>query len=219
MLASAEEIDDREPLGGFLLTLRTRGHRDPALLTAIERAPRAAFLPLPYLGFAYQDIALPIGCGQEATAPFAVVEAVSRLEVRPEHSVLEIGGGSGWQTAILAGLARAVVSVERFRSLASEAERRIARLGLRNVVVTHGDGAEGLVEAAPFDRVIINAAVGSIPPAIAAQLAPGAAVVAPLIEAGGQSLMRLTRDGRGWSMQRLGPSRHPPLALGAAAHL
>ena len=219
MLAPAEEIDGREPLGGFLLSLRSRGHRDPALLTAIERAPRAAFLPLPYLGFAYQDIALPIGCGQEATAPFAVVEAVSRLEVRPGHSVLEIGGGSGWQTAILAGLARAVVSVERYRSLALEAERRLARLGIANAVVAHGDGAEGLAEAAPFDRVILNAAVEAIPPAIAAQLAPDAVVIAPMIAAGGQSLMRFTRQGSVWASARLGPSRHPRLAKGAASHL
>lgn len=210
---------EREALGGFMLALRARGHRDTALMQALEGAPRGAFLPLPYLGFAYQDLALPIGCGQEATSPFAVVEAVSHLGVGPQHSVLEIGTGSGWQTAILARLGRAVVSMERFSTLAREAERRLGRLGVGNTVVAHGDGAAGLPEAAPFDRVILNAAVDALPPAIAAQLAPDAVVLAPLVTDGAAWLTRILRVGGTLETLRLGRSRLPRLAEGCAAAL
>jgi protein-L-isoaspartate(D-aspartate) O-methyltransferase len=214
-----EAADERGALGGFLLALRTRGIRDTALLAAIERAPREAFLPLPYVGFAYQDLALPIGCGQEATSPFAVAEAVAQLDLKPGHRVLEIGTGSGWQTAVLAGLAGAVASLERFRSLAEEAEQRLARLGLRNAVVAHGDGSEGLAEAAPFDRIIVNAAVERVPPALQSQLAPAGVMIVPIVERGSQALVRLTMTGDRLVPTRLGASRHPRLAAGAAAHL
>ena len=143
-------------LATFLLMLRARGLRDVALLNAIERAPRERFLPLPYVGFAYQEIAVPLPCGQEVTAPLAVLDAILALRVRSESQVLEIGTGSGWQTAILAGVARAVVSVERFATLAEAADQRLAALGISNAVIAHGDGEGGLPAGAPFDRIIIN---------------------------------------------------------------
>jgi protein-L-isoaspartate(D-aspartate) O-methyltransferase len=214
---AAEEPND--PLGQFLLSLRTRGYRDTRLLAAIERAPRALFLPADQVRFAYQDLALPLPCGQQATAPSVVVEMIHRLAVEPSHQVLEVGTGTGWQTAILAGLCKAVVSVERFHTLADEAEARLDHFGVSNAVVAHGDGEGGLPAAAPFDRIVFNAAVAEISPIIAAQLADRGLMLAPVVTADGQFLTQHEwRDGR-WKIARLGPSSFPPMMPGTAAFL
>jgi len=214
--SAAEGEDDGLALGGFLLALRARGLRDGRLLTAIENAPRAAFLPPDLAGYAYKDMSLPIACGQEATSPFVIADAVNLLDVAPRHRVLEVGAGSGWQTAILAGLARAVASLERFRALADGAERRLADLGVANAVVVHGDGAEGLPDGAPFDRIIVNGALDAAPNALMEQLAPDGALLIPLAKADGQFLHRIER---GVAPRRLGASRLPRLARGAALAL
>ncbi len=160
MSSAAEELrgEGDEALGQFLISLRARGNRSQRLLEAVERAPRADFLPPEHVGFAYRDMSLPLPCGQETGRPLAVVAAVAALEIEPDHDVLEIGAGSGWQTALIAGLCRAVASVERWRLLAEAADRRLQRLGFDNAVVAHGDGTDGLPDAAPFDRIIVNAA-------------------------------------------------------------
>lgn len=206
-------------LATFLLMLRARGLRDVALLNAIERAPRERFLPLPYVGFAYQEIAAPLPCGQEATAPLAVLDAILALRVRSDSQVLEIGTGSGWQTAILAGVARAVASVERFATLAEAADQRLAALGISNAVIAHGDGEGGLPAGAPFDRIIINAAVESVPPILAAQLAEGGILVTAIVEGDEYYLTRFARIDGELASERLGRSRLPPLAAGVASAL
>ncbi|MCA3564223.1 MAG: protein-L-isoaspartate(D-aspartate) O-methyltransferase [Methylocystis sp.] len=206
-------------LATFLLMLRARGLRDAAMLNAIERAPRERFLPLPYVGFAYQEIAVPIPCGQEATAPMAVLDAVMALRVRADSQVLEIGTGSGWQTALLAGLARAVASVERYATLAESARERLSALGIRNAIVVIGDGEGGLPAGAPFDRIIVNAALPGVSPILAAQLAEGGMLVAAITQGAARSLIRfIKRDGE-LTAERLGPSRLPPLAAGVASVL
>jgi protein-L-isoaspartate(D-aspartate) O-methyltransferase len=208
-----------EALGGFLLMLRARGFRDTALLTAIERAPRNTFLPLPYVGFAYQDMAIPLECGQEATPPLAVIEAVNALQVQPSHHVLEIGTGSGWQTAVLAGLCQAIVSIERFRTLAEDADRRLQHLGFTSAVVAHGDGEGGMPAAAPFDRIIINAAVEEISPLLIAQLAPGGQIISPVIGEKGQRLMRIALRDDQTVAADLGACRFGMLTPGTANEL
>ncbi len=210
---------NHEALGAFLLMLRARGFRDSALLNAIERAPRNEFLPLPYMGFAFQDMAIPLDCGQEAPSPLSIIEAVSALQVQPDHHVLEIGTGSGWQTAVLAGLCEAIVSVERYRTLADDADRRMQKLGLTNAVVAHGDGESGLPAAAPFQRIIINAAIDGISPIIAAQLADDGLIIAPLISEQGQRLTRFRKRGDQFMTSDLGPCRFAPLMSGAASIL
>jgi protein-L-isoaspartate(D-aspartate) O-methyltransferase len=206
-------------LATFLLMLRARGLRDVALLNAVERAPRERFLPLAYVGFAYQEIAVPLPCGQEATAPLAVLDAILALRVRQECQVLEIGTGSGWQTALLAGMAQAVASVERFASLAEAADRRLAALGIGNAVIAHGDGEGGLPAGAPFDRIILNGAVEGISPILAAQLAEGGILVAPIVEDADIHLHRFTKTDGELSVERLGRSRLPRLAAGMATIL
>jgi protein-L-isoaspartate(D-aspartate) O-methyltransferase len=206
-------------LATFLLMLRAKGLRDAAMLNAVERAPRERFLPLPYVGFAYQEIAVPLPCGQEATAPLAVLDAILALRVKPDSQVLEIGTGSGWQTAILAGVAQAVASVERFASLAEAADQRLTALGIGNAVIAHGDGEGGLPAGAPFDRIIINAAVDTIPPILAAQLAEGGILVAAIREADEAYLTRFTKMDGELVAERLGRSRLPSLAAGIASVL
>ena len=189
------------------------------MLTAIEKAPRTDFVPVEYVGFAYQDMALPLPCGQQATSPFAVVEALGALQIEPHHNVLEIGTGSGWQTALIAGLARAVVSVERFRTLAEAADQRLIAMGYGNTVVAHGDGESGLPAAAPFDRIIINGAVKGISPLLEAQLADAGIAIAPVFDQRNQFLMRFSKVGDRLTEDGLGPSSFSALVSGMAVFL
>jgi protein-L-isoaspartate(D-aspartate) O-methyltransferase len=213
------ENGSHEALGAFLLMLRARGFRDSALLSAIERAPRDEFLPLPYMGFAWQDMAIPLDCGQEAPSPLSIIEAINALQVQPDHHVLEIGAGSGWQTAVLAGLCEAIVSVERYKTMADDADRKMQKLGITNAVIAHGDGEGGLPAAAPFQRIIINAAVDGISPIIAAQLADDGLLIAPVTGEQGQRLMRFRKRGEQFITTDLGACRFAPLMSGTASVL
>src|SRR6516165_3674187 len=142
----------------FLLTLRRRGIADKAVLRAMDEVPRERFVDPNFMRSAYADQALPIECGQTISQPYVVAYMTERLSVRPHHRVLEIGTGSGYQAAVLCRLAREVVTIERFRTLADGARGRIETLGYRNVEVRVGDGLAGAPDRAPFDRVIITAA-------------------------------------------------------------
>jgi protein-L-isoaspartate(D-aspartate) O-methyltransferase len=206
-------------LGAFVLGLRTRGLRDQRVFAAIEKASRARFLPLAYVDFAYRDISLPLPCGQETGAAQMIVQAVAALELGEDHQVLEIGTGSGWQTALLAELSGAVASLERWYALAKQAGARLREAGLRNAVVIHGDGLLGLREGAPYDRIILNGAVTAVPSAIQKQLAPGGVLIAPLLGAGGQMLMRYRKSGGELRPEVLGPCRYPRLVEGVSAAL
>jgi protein-L-isoaspartate(D-aspartate) O-methyltransferase len=217
--SAAEQIaqarDSDEALGQFLIAMRARGYRGSALLEAAERAPRAEFVAPEHQGFAYRDISLPLPCGQETGRPFTALAAVAALGLERHHRVLEIGTGSGWRTALIASLAAAVASVERWRVLAEAADRRLARLGIVNAVVAHGDGAEGLPEAGPFDRVLFNVALEAPPSALAGQLAAGAIIVAPVLRDDGVTLTRFTAGADGALLgAELGPTDAPPLTSG-----
>src|SRR6266513_3919804 len=127
----------------FLLFLRQRGIADAALLRAMDQVPREHFVESSFVDNAYADQALPIACGQTISQPYVVAYMTERLDVRPEHRVLEVGTGSGYQAAILSRLAREVVSIERYRTLAERARLRLAALGFANVEVLVGDGLAG----------------------------------------------------------------------------
>ena len=210
---------NHEALGYFILNMRARGFRDTALLNAIERAPRTDFLPPDYTEFAYNMLSLPLPCGQEAGSPLSLVEAVGFLQIEPHHHVLEIGTGSGWQTALLASLAKAVVSVERWKTLADAADARLQAAGYSNVVVAHGDGTGGLPAAAPFDRIIFNAAIEDLSPLIEAQLAPGGIVLAPVVNGGQQFLIRFEKQGDRLVQTPLGPANFAAIVPGTADYL
>ena len=169
--------------------LRRAGVRDDRVLDAMARVPRERFVPPELMPDAYADRALPIGSGQTISQPFIVARMTELLEPRPEHRVLEIGTGSGYQTAVLASLVSEVVSIERHARLAESASRLLGELGIANVRVVVGDGTEGFAERAPYDSVLVTAATPHVPAPLVAQCKLGGRIVAPV---GGLDLQELT---------------------------
>jgi protein-L-isoaspartate(D-aspartate) O-methyltransferase len=158
--------------------LRRRGIRDERVLEAMRAVPRHLFVDDPMRAQAYRDNALPIREGQTISQPYVVARMTELLQVEPDHSVLEIGTGSGYQTAVLAQLARVVYSIERIASLAREAIARMRQLGIQNVKIHVFDGTSGWSEAAPYDRILVTAGAPTVPPRLLEQLdAPGRLVI------------------------------------------
>jgi protein-L-isoaspartate(D-aspartate) O-methyltransferase len=161
--------------------LRDSGIRDERVLAAFAEVPRHLFVPERHRPEAEADRPLPIGCGQTISQPFVAAYMTERLRLAGHERVLEVGTGSGYQTAILAHLAETVFSVEIVPELAERARALLVeRLGLRNVRLRTGDGSLGWPEEAPFDRVIVTAAAAEVPPALVAQLAPGGRMILPV---------------------------------------
>jgi protein-L-isoaspartate(D-aspartate) O-methyltransferase len=201
----------------LIMALRNQGIRDQAILEAIERTPREMFLTDPFQPMAYADQALPIACGQTISQPYVVAFMTDRLKLDDRCKVLEIGTGSGYQTAILSPLCRRVYTIERYRTLAKEAEERFKVLRLANITQMVGDGYKGWPKQAPFDRIIVTAAARDVPKALADQLAVGGIMIIPLEEGPmAQELYRITRDEQGFSRERLLPVRFVPLVEGVA---
>jgi protein-L-isoaspartate(D-aspartate) O-methyltransferase len=174
--------------------LAAEGIRDARVLEAIARLDRARFVPEPHRDEAELDHPLPIGFGQTISQPFIVAFMTERLALRGDERVLEVGTGSGYQTAVLAALAREVFSIEVVPALADRArELLLGELGLENVWLRTGDGALGWPDAAPFDRVLVTAAAPEIPPSLVGQLEPGGFMILPVGEAGGDQALRVVR--------------------------
>jgi protein-L-isoaspartate(D-aspartate) O-methyltransferase len=204
----------------FLLTLRRRGIADQAVLKAMDEVPREYFVETSFVTSAYADQALPIACGQTISQPYVVAYMTEQLEVRPGHRVLEVGTGSGYQAAILSRLAREVVSVERYRTLADQARDRLRALGYDNVEIVAGDGFAGVPERAPYDRIIVTAAAETIPEALLAQLADGGIMILPLgSHEGSQHIIKLTKSQTGTQRETLIPVRFVPMLPGQAQEL
>ena len=204
----------------LILALRSQGVTDNKVLHAIEKTPREMFTPDLFKERAWEDSALPIACGQTISQPFIVGLMTQALNIDPRSRVLEIGTGSGYQTAILARLARLVYSVERYRTLLKEAEGRFKALGLTNVITRFGDGGEGWPEQAPFDRILVTAAAPDEPKKLLAQLKPNGVLVAPIGKGPVQSLRRYSGDGKGgFSVEALCDVRFVPLLDGVAREL
>jgi protein-L-isoaspartate(D-aspartate) O-methyltransferase len=206
---------------GFLLTLRRRGINDKAVLRAMEEVPRERFVEAEFTGRSYADHALPIACGQTISQPYVVAYMTEQLEVRPHHRVLEVGTGSGYQAAILSRLAREVVSVERYRTLADLARDRLEALAYNNVEVVTGDGLAGVPSRAPFDRIMVTAATEDVPPALTEQLGEGGVMVLPLgPHDGAQHIVKITKSPGGKvGREKLIAVRFVPLLPGQAQEL
>jgi protein-L-isoaspartate(D-aspartate) O-methyltransferase len=172
------------------------GVQDPRVLQALREVPRAAFVPADLVGQAYLDQPLPIPHGQVTTQPSLVARMVEALGLAGSEKVLEVGTGYGFQTALLARLARFVWSVERWPDIAEQARVHLARQGISNVAVVTGDGTEGLPEQAPFEAIIVSAAFLRVPEPLREQLAPGGRLVQP-IGSGGAEAVVLFVKGRG----------------------
>ncbi len=215
-----EAEGDRDAIAGFLLRLRRLGIADHRLAQAFEAVPRRLFVPHDVRSAAYVERPLPIECGQTISAPEIVGMMTAALDVRPADRVLEIGTGSGYQTAVLARLARRVFSIDRFRTLVEAAEMRFRTLKLDNVTTLVGDGHLGWPGEGPFDRVIVTAAAERVPPALLAQLRPGGVMVLPIGPAEGvQRLVRLVKEESGLSETFVADVRFVPMIPGKAERL
>jgi protein-L-isoaspartate(D-aspartate) O-methyltransferase len=212
--------DESEQRMEFMLTLRQRGISDKAVLRAMDAVPREHFVEARFTDSAYADQAMPIACGQTISQPYVVAYMTEQLAVRPNHRVLEVGTGSGYQAAVLSRLAREVVTLERYRTLANSARARLKTLNYTNVEVLLGDGFGGEPMRAPYDSIIVTAAAEAIPPALIAQLAEDGVMVLPLGPHGGaQELIKLTKTGQGLTRENLIGVRFVPLLPGQAREL
>ncbi len=204
----------------LIMALRNQGVRDMRVLEAIERVPRELFVNETFADQAYADQALPIACGQTISQPYIVGFMTDRLQVNERHKVLEIGTGSGYQTAILSHLCRRVYTIERYRTLANEAEARFKQLKLSNISQLVADGAKGWPKQAPFERIIVTAAARQVPQALLDQLAVGGIMIVPIEERPGkQDLYRITRTETGFDREHLLPVRFVPLVEGVAKEM
>lgn len=202
----------------FQLTLRRRGISDQAVLRAMEEVPRDAFVEPVDRESAWRDTALAIACGQTISQPFVVAYMTEQLQLRPEHRVLEVGTGSGYQAAILSRLCAEVVTLERFRTLADRARKRLEKLNYGNVDVRFADGLTPSDALGAFDRIIVTAAMMEIPAALIDCLTVDGILVAPVGPSDGrQTLVRLRRTEEGTERKDLVDVRFVP-ALPGLAH-
>ena len=206
-------MDDGADRGAKLVEqLRERGIADPTVLNAIRDVPRHEFIGAAPAEAAYLDIALPIACGQTISQPFVVSYMTEKLAPQPDDDVLEIGTGSGYQTAILARLCRHVYTIERHEALHEEARLRFASLGIANVTALHGDGMLGWPEPRLFNRIIVTAAARELPEALIGQLGEGGRIILPLGRRHSQQrLVLIDKTPDGLVRQDLLPVRFVPL--------
>ena len=188
-----------------------RGIKSPRVLAALAWVPREWFLSCDLESDAYRDGPLPIGNGQTISQPFIVALMTDALVPRRPHRVLEIGTGSGYQTAVLAHLVHQVYTIERLPDLLVEAEVRFERLGLTNITTRLGDGAPGWPEAAPFDGIIVTAAAPRVPEPLLTQVTVGGRIVVPIGDQAEQELVILERQAGGWRERSEGGVRFVPL--------
>ncbi len=199
----------------FLFALRSKGVTDQRVLEAMEKIDRGAFIKGLFAERAYEDMPLPIACGQTISQPSVVGLMTQALNVQPRDKVLEVGTGSGYQAAILSQLARRVYTVDRHRRLVLEAREVFAALDLSNITAIAADGSFGLPDQAPFDRIIVTAAAEDPPPPLLAQLKIGGIMVLPVGQSDHvQSLIRVTRTEDGFEYDELRPVRFVPLIEG-----
>lgn len=212
---------EAEQRAEFQLFLRQKGIRTKSVLRAVETVPRTIFVPKELVAHSYADRALPIACGQTISQPFLVAYMTDKLDLAEKHKVFEVGTGSGYQTAVLARIARRVYTVDRYRTLVSAAEARWQLLKLTNIIAMPGDGALGWATQAPFDRIIVTAAADHVPTALVDQLAPEGIMLIPVGPAQGeQKLLRIEKSADGVLTQtELMSVRFVPLVAGKAASL
>ncbi len=191
--------------------LATRGIDDRRVLATMAAVPRERFLPPNLRDQAYADMPLPIGYEQTISQPYIVALMTQEAALTRHSKVLEIGTGTGYQTAVLAKIAQHVWSVERLEALSRRARRRLAHLGFENVTLATGDGALGLPEAAPFDAIVVTAAAPEAPPQLLEQLAVGGRMVIPLGDETLQNLTVIERTTSGYRQKEVAACRFVPL--------
>ncbi len=201
--------------GRLISELRKAGVTDSAIANALETIPRERFVSTALAGNAWENAALPIGCGQTISQPLVVGLMTQALQVSDRHKVLEVGTGSGYQAAVLSRLCRRVYTIERHAPLLRQAEGRFAALHIRNITTLEGDGHRGWPEQAPFDRILVTAAAADIPRALCDQLVPDGLMVLPVGPEGGvQEVVRVRHKGTHIQTETLFPVRFVPMVEG-----
>jgi protein-L-isoaspartate(D-aspartate) O-methyltransferase len=215
------DTDPRFQAARLVLQLRQSGVTDHNVTEALETTPRDQFTPRPFEADAWENVELPIDCGQSMTRPVTVGVMVQALGAQKGHSVLEIGCGTGYVAAVLSRLARRIYSMDRYRTLVDKARVLLERLHLAaQIEVRHGDGLAGWPEAAPFDRILLMGAVAELPPELGRQLAPGGVVVMPVERAGRVVVVRLVKQPDGaFAETVVAPASFAPLEPGIAREL
>ena len=200
----------------LIAELRRGGIDDERVLAVMTAIPREVFVSSTFVERAYDNMALPIGFGQTISQPLVVAAMTQALDVGPRMKVLEIGTGSGYQAAILAKLCRRLYTIERYKVLAKDAEKRLLDLRIHNVVYHVGDGTKGWPPQAPFDRIIVTAAAGDMPIALIEQLAVGGIMLVPVgDDPVNQTVERVVRTEEGYTREPIMPVRFVPLVGGA----
>ncbi len=195
--------------------LRAQGITDENVLRSMERIPRHLFVPAPECDHAYENRPLPIGCEQTISQPYIVALMTETLLADgPLARVLEIGTGSGYQAAVLSSLVQEIYTVERIEALCKQARVLLQTLCINNVHVFYDDGAKGLPEYAPFDGIIITAALEAVPQALLEQMAVGGRMIVPVGAEGYQTLRVIRRDTAGWASMDIEPVRFVPFKKG-----
>ncbi len=208
---------DAESKMRFLYALRSKGVTDAGVLSAMEKVDRSDFIHGYFNERSYEDMPLPIACGQTISQPSVVGLMTQALKVTPRDKVLEVGTGSGYQAAILSHLARRVYTVDRHKRLVAEARGVFDKLGLTNITAVTSDGSRGLPDQAPFDRILVTAAAEDPPGPLLAQLKIGGIMVLPVGQSDAvQHLIRVTRREDGYEYDELLPVRFVPLVEGLA---
>ena len=204
----------------LVLALRQAGVTEQRLSEVMEKTPRDRFVPAMFRESAWENVELPIDCGQVLTRPVTVAQVIHALDVQREHTVLEIGTGTGYPAAVFSRLARRVYSIDRYRTLVDQARSALDDAGAARVELRLADGLMGWPEAAPFDRIVFWGAVADVPGAVILQLAPNGRILAPVTRDGEQVLTLFTREGAGSLTETpLMKSRFSPLQNGVAREL
>ncbi|EDZ43788.1 MAG: protein-L-isoaspartate(D-aspartate) O-methyltransferase [Planktotalea sp.] len=208
-------MTDATTLMQFLFALRSKGVTDARVLTAMEKVDRAAFIRGLFSERAYEDMPLPIPCGQTISQPSVVGLMTQALKAGPRDTVLEVGTGSGYQAAVLSHVARRIYTVDRHKRLVNEAREVFDALGLTNITAFTADGSHGLPDQAPFDRILVTAAAEDPPGPLLSQLKVGGIMVVPVGQSDAvQSLIRVSRHEYGFEYDELRPVRFVPLIEG-----
>ena len=210
MRANEEDIYYMKRKGMVEQQIRSRGIVDEQVLQAMTHVQRHVFVPEETKKYAYEDYPLPIGYQQTISQPYIVGYMTSLLQLKPGYKILEIGTGSGYQTAILAEIVKEVYSIEIIEELAETAQKRLDDLKYKNIFIKHGNGYKGWPEAAPFDGIIVTAAPKEIPNELVSQLKVGGLMIVPIGDFY-QDLYVIKKTASGFSKQKVGPVRFVPM--------
>ncbi|MBX4999608.1 protein-L-isoaspartate(D-aspartate) O-methyltransferase [Rhizobium lentis] len=205
-------LAEKEGFAALVLRLRAEGISDLDLLTAVEQTQRSLFVPPQFADDAYSSRTIPIECGSFLEGIDFVVRILHHLKLKPGQRVLEIGTGSGFTAAVMGRLAERVLSIDRYKTLTSAAQRRMESLGLRNVVIRHADGSAGMQGEGTFDRILVTAAFNSMPRFYTDQLVSGGSMIAPLMISENECRMvRLTKTGSRFEREELFEAPYLPI--------